>query len=62
MRFPSGKTRRFAPSWWHVSAYGDYALGVARSLGLTRVLVERSHHRPGPADHRLRDLNELTIG
>ena len=33
MRFPSGKTCRFAPSWWHVSAYGDYALGVARTLG-----------------------------
>lgn len=53
------KNRPFGPSWWHVSAYGDYDLEVARSLGLTCVFVERPHRRPGPADHRVRDLAEL---
>ena len=45
--------------WWHVSAYADYDLGVSRSLGLTTVFVDRPHARPGPADHRVRDLEEL---
>ena len=46
-------------SWWHVSAYADYDLEVAGTLGLTRVFVERPHRRPGPAEHTVRDLNEL---
>jgi 2-haloacid dehalogenase len=53
--------RRAAPGrdWWHVSAYADYDLETARGLGLTRVFVDRSHSRPGPADHRVHDLVEL---
>jgi len=46
-------------AWWHVSAYGDYDLEVARSLGLTCVYVERPHARPGPADVHVGDLIEL---
>jgi 2-haloalkanoic acid dehalogenase type II len=46
-------------SWWHVSAYADYDLGVARSLGLTTVFVRRPHARPAPADLEVRDLAEL---
>jgi FMN phosphatase YigB (HAD superfamily) len=38
------------PWWWHVSAYADYDLEVARGLGLTTVYVERPHRRPGAAD------------
>ena len=45
--------------WWHVSAYADYDLGVAASLGLTTVFVERPHARPGPAVHRVADLEGL---
>lgn len=45
--------------WWHVAAYADYDLGVAASLGLATVFVDRPHARPGPADHRVRDLEEL---
>jgi 2-haloacid dehalogenase len=47
------------PAWWHVSAYADYDLQVARSLGLTTVYVDRPHARPGPADHRVAHLGEL---
>jgi 2-haloalkanoic acid dehalogenase type II len=47
------------PAWWHASAYADYDLDVARSLGLTTVYVDRPHARPGPADHRVADLGEL---
>jgi 2-haloalkanoic acid dehalogenase type II len=47
------------PAWWHVSAYADYDLGVARSLGLTTVLVNRPHRRVGPADLVLPDLVAL---
>jgi 2-haloacid dehalogenase len=46
-------------SWWHVSAYGDYDLEVARALGLTGVLVPRPHHRPGPHDVVAADLVAL---
>jgi 2-haloacid dehalogenase len=46
-------------SWWHVSAYGDYDLEVARALGLTCVFVRRPHHRPGPHDFVVADLVEL---
>jgi 2-haloalkanoic acid dehalogenase type II len=46
----------FDRSWWHVSAYADYDLEVARALGLTAVLVRRPHHRPGPADVVVDDL------
>jgi 2-haloalkanoic acid dehalogenase type II len=45
--------------WWHVSAYGDYDLEVARRLGLTCVYVARPHARPGPADVTVGDLTEL---
>jgi 2-haloacid dehalogenase len=48
-----------SPAWWHVAAYADYDLDVARSLGLTTVLVQRPHQRPGVAHHTVRDLNEL---
>ena len=47
------------PDWWHVSAYADYDLGVARRLGLTTVLVERPHRRTGSADLVVRDLGRL---
>lgn len=47
------------PRWWHVSAYADYDLEVARRLGLTTVFVARPHARPGRADFRVRDLVEL---
>lgn len=47
------------PSWWHVSAYGDYDLATARSLGLTCVYVARPHARPGRADHAVPDLASL---
>jgi FMN phosphatase YigB (HAD superfamily) len=47
------------PSWWHVSAYGDYDLETATELGLTRVFVRRPHHRPGPHDVAVSDLGVL---
>lgn len=47
------------PDWWHVSAYGDYDLAVARRLGLTGVFVARPHARPGPADLEVPDLGAL---
>ncbi len=47
-------------AWWHVSAYADYDLEVARSLGLTTVFVARPHSRRGPADLEVRDLVELS--
>ena len=37
------------PAWWHVSAYADYDLATARTLGLTCVFVERPHARRGDA-------------
>ena len=46
-------------NWWHASAYADYDLRAAASLGLTTVFVERAHARPGPADHRVTDLGQL---
>jgi 2-haloalkanoic acid dehalogenase type II len=46
-------------SWYHVSAYGDYDLEVARALGLTCVFIPRPHHRPGPADFTAPDLLAL---
>jgi 2-haloalkanoic acid dehalogenase type II len=49
----------FGPAWWHVSAYADYDLGVARRLGLTTVYVERPHRRPGEADLVVPDLAAL---
>lgn len=49
----------FGPAWWHVSAYADYDLAVARRLGLTTVYVERPHRRPGPADLVVPDLAAL---
>jgi 2-haloacid dehalogenase len=49
----------FSRDWWHVSAYADYDLATARSLGLTCVFVRRPHSRPGPADVVVNDLDEL---
>jgi 2-haloacid dehalogenase len=49
----------FGREWWHVSAYADYDLDVARRLGLTTVFVERPHSRRGPADHSVPDLGAL---
>lgn len=45
--------------WWHVSAYADYDLDVAASLGLSTVLVTRPHRRPGPAHVTVSNLLEL---
>jgi 2-haloacid dehalogenase len=47
------------PAWWHVSAYGDYDLRVARRLGLTTVLVHRPHRRVAAADVVVPDLRAL---
>lgn len=47
------------PRWWHVSAYADYDLTVANSLGLTTVFVRRRHARPGPATYVVDDLAGL---
>ena len=47
------------PRWWHVSAYADYDLGVARELGLTTVFVARPHARPGAATLDVPDLSAL---
>jgi 2-haloalkanoic acid dehalogenase type II len=59
-RYVSGKLGvPFGPSWWHVSAYGDYDLATARALGITCVYVERPHARPGPEDVHVGDLIEL---
>ncbi len=49
----------FSRDWWHVSAYADYDLATARSLGLTCVFVRRPHSRPGPADAVVEDLAGL---
>ncbi len=49
----------FARDWWHVSAYADYDLEVARSLGLTCVFVRRRHSRAGPAHLSVPDLRAL---
>jgi hypothetical protein len=42
-----------------VSAYADYDLATARTLGLTCVYVERPHARPGPSDLAVADLDSL---
>ena len=47
-------------SWWHVAAYGDYDLSVARELGLTCVFIDRPHSVPAPSDLTFRDLGELS--
>jgi len=49
----------YGRDWWHVSAYADYDLRTATELGLTRVLVQRPHCRPGEADHAVPDLAAL---
>jgi len=48
-------------SWWHVSAYADYDLAVANSLGLTTIFVQRPHSRPAPAAHSVSSLHELVL-
>ena len=50
---------RPGPDWWHVSAYADYDLQVANSLGLTTVFVQRPHARPGDASYAVPDLAGL---
>ncbi len=56
-----GRSRGIGPGagWWHVSAYADYDLSVARKIGLTTVFVQRPHARPGPASHTVADLHQL---
>lgn len=46
-------------SWWHVSAYTDYDLDVAASLGLTTVYIPRPHSRAAPAKLTFPDLEAL---
>jgi 2-haloalkanoic acid dehalogenase type II len=55
----SKRGRACDKSWWHVSAYGDYDLEVARSLGLSCALIQRPHCRPGPADLVAPTLTDL---
>ncbi|WP_394826939.1 HAD family hydrolase [Pendulispora albinea] len=50
---------RFDKGWWHVSAYADYDLDVARSLGLTAVFVQRPHHVSGGADYEFRSYSAM---
>ncbi len=49
----------YGRGWWHVSAYADYDLSVARRLGLTTVYVPRPHRRAGEADLVVPDLDAL---
>lgn len=49
----------FGPHWWHVSAYADYDLAAANTLGLTTVFVQRPHSRLGDANHRVSNLTQL---
>jgi 2-haloacid dehalogenase len=49
------------PRWWHVSAYADYDLRVAESLGLTTVFVARPHARPDASRHVVADLHGLVV-
>lgn len=52
--------RALDKSWCHVSAYGDYDLGVARQLGLATAFISRPHCRPAPADISASDLMSLS--
>ncbi len=45
--------------WWHVSAYADFDLEIAKALGLTCVFVQRKHSRPGFSHLQVKDLKEL---
>jgi len=47
------------PEWWHASAYADYDLATAKSLGLTSVFVKRPHARPGDAKYSVENLSQL---
>ena len=49
----------FGRNWWHVSAYADYDLAVARELGLTCVYIPRPHSRPGFFHVQAADLVQL---
>jgi 2-haloalkanoic acid dehalogenase type II len=49
----------FGPHWWHVSAYADYDLAIAKRLGLTTVFIRRPHARPGSSDLDFGDLAAL---
>ena len=58
--FVSQRTRvPFSRRWWHVSAYADYDLSVAKDLGLTCVYIPRAHSRPGSAHLEVPDLVAL---
>lgn len=50
----------FNKSWWHVSAYADYDIEMARELGLTTVFIDRPHSRKAPADYQLPNLLALS--
>jgi|SRR6185436_2549994 len=47
------------PHWWHASAYADYDLATANSLGQTTVFVKRPHARPGASTCSVNNLTEL---
>jgi 2-haloacid dehalogenase len=47
------------PEWWHASAYADYDLATANSLGLTTVFVKRPHARAGGAKYSVENLTQL---
>ncbi len=49
----------FGPHWWHISAYADYDIAVAKNLGLTTVFVERPHARSGEASYTICGLDDL---
>jgi 2-haloacid dehalogenase len=55
------RRRAIAPGarWWHASAYADYDLAVANSLGLTTVFVDRPHARAGASTYAVSDLPDL---
>ncbi len=50
----------FGRHWWHVSAYADYDLSVARELGLTCVYIPRPHCRPGFSHYQANNLLGLS--
>jgi len=49
----------FGPAWWHVSAYADYDLDVAKRLGLTSIYVPRRHARPPKPEDDVRTVRDL---
>lgn len=49
----------FGRHWWHVSAYADYDLEMARELGLTCVFIQRPHCRNG--FHHLKSTDLVSL-